>query len=158
MMHPKPLVGVSGWLAFFIIALCVLGPFQAISNTMMEFQALESAHAGASALDSWQNYKLGAWILIGFSVALRLVAGILLTSVHKPFSVHFTIAVLWITPVVTSIGTYVLVNMFFGSDAATGSQEGVFSELIVGLTIATIWTAYLLKSVRVKNTYFGYRP
>ena len=158
MMYPKPLVGVSGWLAFFIIALCVLGPFQAISDTMMEFQALESAHKGATALESWQNYKLGAWILIGFSVALRLVAGILLTSVHKPFSVHFTIAVLWITPVVTAIGTYVLINLFFGSFAASDSQEGVIYELIVGLTIATVWTAYLLKSVRVKNTYYGYRP
>ena len=158
MMYPKPLVGVGGWLAFFVIALCVLGPFQAISNTMRDFQALESAHAGATALESWQNYKFGAWTLIGFSVALRLVAGILLTSVHKPFSVHFTIAVLWITPIVTAIGTYLLINTLFGTDTAAGSQEGVIYELTVGLTIATIWTAYLLKSVRVKNTYYGYRP
>lgn len=157
-MYPKPLVGVGGWLAFFVIALCVLGPFQAISNTMNEFQTLESANAGATALESWQNYKLGAWTLIGFSVALRLVAGILLTSIHKPFSVHFTIAVLWITPIVTSIGTYLLIYMLFGANTATGSQEGVLSELIIGLTIATVWTAYLLKSLRVKNTYYGYRP
>lgn len=157
-MYPKPLVGVGGWLAFFVVALCILGPAQAISATSVEFGKLESSFSGTAALESWKNYKLGAWTLIGFSISLRVIAGILLTSSFKPFSVRFTIAVLWTTPFVTSIGTYVLINALFGSSAASASLEYVFSELVIGLTIATVWTAYLLKSERVKNTYYGYRP
>ena len=157
-MYPKPSVGVGGWLAFFVVALCILGPAQTISATSVEFGKLESSITGAAALESWKNYKLGAWTLIGLSILLRLIAGILLTSSFKPFSVRFTIAVLWITPVVTSLGTYVLIISLFGSSIASASIEALFSELVIGLTIATVWTAYLLKSERVKNTYYGYRP
>ena len=154
MNYVKELKGVGGWLAFFIIALCVIGPMMAISSTFVAFQSFETSTPGAASLESWQNYKQYTWVVIAFSITLRVIAGFMLASNFKRISVRFTIAVLWITPLIAAIGSYIVALVTFGAEAASDNTDSII-DMAKGLAAAAVWTAYLLKSVRVKNTYYA---
>ncbi len=149
----KPLVGVGGWLAFFIIALMLIGPLYSIQELASEFRTLE---AGGSFLTNHPAYiqmKWFCWIMLFLWIGLREWTGYLLLHRHVWKTVRITIAVLWLgEPVILVLGSlYVLLNYGPGIMGFYLMQglEGIFL-LVVG---AAIWTAYLLLSVRVRNTY-----
>lgn len=146
--------GVGGWLAFFVIALCVLGPSQLISSTVVGFSTLEASIPGASVLPAWQDYKLYTWIVIGLVIGLRLLAGGLLTNHFKPLSVRVAISVLWVTPLITSVGTLISAKAAFGAETPVSPVDTAY-VFMANIVIAAVWTSYLVKSVRVRNTYYG---
>lgn len=78
----KPLVGVGGWLAFFIIALMLIGPLYSIQELASEFRTLE---AGGSFLTNHPAYiqmKWFCWIMLFLWIGLREWTGYLLLHRH----------------------------------------------------------------------------
>jgi hypothetical protein len=138
--------GVEGWLMFFLVTLAVLTPVFLIIGAFIQWEDASTAYRiypGLGAVD------IGSAALI---VILAWFAAYRLTAVFNRTSVHITISILWIIALI-----YVLVQPILVG-AVTGLSVGdVLSaagpEQFRPLGYATIWTAYLLTSKRVRNTY-----
>ena len=140
--------GIRGWLLFFVIVLGLIGPVSSALSFSQELSSLAEADPEWGASVDYEDTVMGAWVVWGTTTILALAAVLLLVLRRTPSSVWITIAVLWVIgPAVSGL---VLL------DSAT-LGEPVPAELWVGfarsLIPAAIWTAYLMKSDRVANTY-----
>jgi hypothetical protein len=140
--------GVKGWLLTFVIIMAVISPLAVIGLTIHDlygdplvqtaygnlWSSVESAHSIVTILASW-------------FVAWRLVA------VHNWLSVKIAIAGIWLIAVggvLTEIlGVSLITGIGYGDLLGASASPGLFRPLI----FCAIWTAYLLKSERVANTY-----
>jgi hypothetical protein len=141
--------GVGGWLAFFIIVLAILTPIRVVIATAGIYSDPQIALAFG---DRWwlaQAIELGlaAVNLLGaWYIAWRL------NSVHVWQSVRIAIAGIWILAVPLTLVELIAVALLLGISVADIAAESA-ADLVRGLLFCLIWTAYLLKSRRVANTY-----
>jgi hypothetical protein len=141
--------GVGGWLAFLVIVLAVLTPLRVLVSTLQLYGDPEIAAAFGS------RWALIQAIEIGLSVATVLFSWYLawrLNAVEVWRTVQIVIAGLWIL----SLGTLaleVLAVSLIGGLPLGAMVEATMFEVVRGFVFAGIWTAYLLKSRRVANTY-----
>jgi len=149
----KELRGVSGWLAFFVLALCALGPLMEFNRNFMDYQQIESSNPQLLSTAAWLSYKQYAWAVFAFTVLLRWAAGYALTNRFVWSSVRFTIAVGLSVPVVSGVGRYLAMSATFGAQAAADVAQTLGVQCVQGLVVMGIWSLYLLKSRRVRNTY-----
>jgi hypothetical protein len=97
----------------------------------------------------WQNYTQISWFLFFATAALTIVAGIMLSRVYKKKSVQFTIIALWTSGL--GYGIFQMAAAYFTLGSTNFS--GAIGPLLITILSTTIWHLYLLKSVRIKNTY-----
>lgn len=151
------LYGVRGWLRFLVIVLMVLGPLYGIAQTLGEFSRAEAANPALQNTAFWANYKTAVWVLMLVSVSVSIFAGRKLNKVFRWDSVQFAIKALWfIGPGMVLMDWAVAATTFGSAAGALFSSQAIGSYVgsLVGSTIgATLWTAYLLRSRRVRNTY-----
>lgn len=153
MVKDPHISGVQGWLAFLIVALMILGPLMGLGNLSGEFKTMVEQYPELAANPQWQRYERVTWYVYIITALISFSAGYRLWKIHVPESVHFAIVALWLAGPVG--------NLMYGLSAAYVFDENIFqsgaSELLSGLIgsalAAGVWTAYLLRSVRVKNTY-----
>ncbi|MFO1517400.1 MAG: DUF2569 family protein [Lysobacterales bacterium] len=153
MKDMNELRGVSGWLAFFVVALCALGPMFEFNRNFMDYQQIESSNPELLSTAAWVSYKQYAWAVFSSTVLLRWAAGFALTNRFVWSSVKFTIAVGLSVPVISSVGRYLAMSATFGPEAAARATETLSVQCIQGLFVMGVWSLYLLKSRRVRNTY-----
>jgi hypothetical protein len=101
----------------------------------------------------WQNYMLVSWLIVTAAVAICFVAGYRLWKIHFPETVRFAIFVLWIAGPLGNILNIISAIVIFGSNAGSGFFTQMVAGTISSAIGAGIWTAYLMRSVRVRNTY-----
>lgn len=143
--------GVKGWLLTFVIILAVISPLAVIGLTIRDLYGdplIQTAYG-----DLWSSVESFEWahsivtILASWFVAWRLVA------VHNWLSVKIAIAGIWLIAVggvLTELfGVSLITGVAFGDLFGASASPGLFRPLI----FCAIWTAYLLKSERVANTY-----
>jgi hypothetical protein len=143
--------GVKGWLLTFVIIIAVVSPGYAAIRTYTDLYTGAMAGLGdvpiiASIRNlSWATVAFAA--LVGWFVAWRLLA------VHNWMSVRLAIAGIWLGSVGTIVLQYVGATWFLGipGDMLLSSAEP--QEYIRPFIFGIVWTAYLLKSERVANTY-----
>jgi hypothetical protein len=150
----KELRGIGGWLAYLILGLCVLYPLVGSYQGYQNFSAAESNPASLTSLANWAAYKQAAWALFALASALHVVSGFVLLLSRQWSAVRLAIVVLWVCPLLAAVGEYLLVFLFFGWSV---SNTAPLWQLAQGWFWAVVWSAYLIKSVRVRNTY-GVRP
>lgn len=149
----RSLRGVGGWLAFFILTLSVFGPLRAVAQTYINLYGDPSvalAYAGR-----WGLLQGIEWSLVAVAAGTSVFLGWRLYAVPVWRSVQLTIAGLWLISPVVQLIDIVAVSSIAG--VGVGALFGqVFGEIIRSLGYAAIWTAYLLRSRRVENTYARY--
>lgn len=90
--------------------------------------------------------------MMGVASAIKIIAGIRLLTYKKRSSVRFAIAALWISDLGGMIAGFVLRSSILPETAGTIMQE-LNGPTMISLCTVGIWTAYLLRSKRVSNTY-----
>lgn len=123
--------GIGGWLLFFLLTFAVFTPLRATIEALMEIR-------GSADPD----VVTGTWIFLGAYLIFTWAVTAWFVIVRKPSSVWLVIAVIW----VEALGGAALLLL----DGAAGVAA---MGAITAFVYPTIWTAYLLKSERVANTY-----
>jgi hypothetical protein len=145
--------GVGGWLGFLVLGLTALGPALGASQKYQAFSMAEFNSPQLATYAPYISYKTESWVIFIIGAAISIAAGFLLYFRHQPSSVRFAVIALWlIFPVRQAMYLFAANGSFSPQIADTITQDmGVW---IIGSVIAAgIWTAYLLMSKRVKNTY-----
>jgi hypothetical protein len=146
------LKGVGGWLAFLVFSLMFLGPLISVGRLASEFEKLERLSPDLLNRIDWSNYKITSWSMLAVGIAITFSAGYRLLKHHRPGTIKFVIWCLW--------GTWI--GLLFADVIATISifnlsLEAILPGLVKGVIASSmasgLWTWYLKKSVRVKNTY-----
>jgi len=150
--NKKLLSGVGGWLAFLIFALMVLAPLFAVGSTYAEIIDAERLHPRSAGESDWWVSKVGLWCLTVVPLAIGFSVGYRLWKDHRPETVEFAISGLWIIAAWSIWSSFIVAFVIFDL-----SLESVSSALIrnavSNVVAVSIWTLYLKRSIRVKNTY-----
>lgn len=146
--HKPELYGVGGWLAFLAISLSVLGPLVSIAATGSEIARMESQFPQQVGSSEWTMAVGVAWAITLAYCAISIFAGYRLFKHHVPSTVPIVIGCIWVAGPVLGI----IAVLFAGSDQTASA------EVIKSIISCSIWTAYLLRSRRVKNTYISRQP
>jgi hypothetical protein len=145
--------GVKGWLLTFVIIMGVISPAWSIFNVYRELYTGQMALMPDVPLV--RQIRTFAWILVAVDAAICWLAVYRLVAVHNWLSVQIAIGCIWVGSVGMRIVEYVgvtqLTGLSFGDAIAAAGAQTVIQPVIFSL----IWTAYLLKSQRVANTYRG---
>ena len=140
--------GIGGWLLVFVILLMLVGPALAGLSIIAELQAAAVDEPEWATTIDYEDALIGAWFVWGFTTLLAMIAGLLLIFRRKPSSVWTTISILWI--IGPTLNLLLLLDSYSVGESITAeSWVGMVRSLIP----AGIWTAYLLLSDRVANTY-----
>lgn len=131
-----PISGVGGWLLFLTISLLAFGP---LLNAVRLADELEIAQAGQPLTKHSSSVVLAAWGYFAFYAVLSVFAGYRLSKFFNPATIPIVITCIWL-PIILGFS----VTIFSGS---------VDGSIFRSILWASIWTAYLLRSKRVKNTY-----
>lgn len=144
--------GVNGWLVVLVIGLAVLGPSRRFMDLQTQIFSIEGSRVNLALSPVWQHLKLVMWSSWTFQAAIGIVAAGLLVYRWKRSTPHIVMWLLFamcvLPPIISWMGFY-MVNP---QSAARVSQETVVS-LLQGFIFAVVWSLYLYRSKRVRNTY-----
>ena len=141
--------GGGGWLALLVIILAVFTPLRVAIDMFAIYSDPTIAAAFGSAWPAAQAFEL---TLAAVNVAGALYMAWRLNSVHEPKTVRIVIAGLWLLAVGLAVVEILAVSVLSGVSFGV-ILAGTGADLVRGVVFATIWTAYLLRSRRVANTY-----
>lgn len=147
------LKGVKGWLLTFVIIIAIVSPVWSAITVYRELYTGQAAFLPDVPMVT--QIRTFFWAAIAVRAALGWLVAYRLLAVHNWLSVQIAIGCIWLVSVGGAIVEY------FGLTYLTGvSFSEVMAEvgprgIIQPFGFALIWTAYLLKSERVRNTYRG---
>lgn len=153
-MEKRELHGVGGWLAFLVIGLMFLGPLISLGITASDLARMERDYPNLMGNSDWKTLKILTWGGMVTQVAFTFTAGFRLSNSFNPASVRFAIFTLWFVAVGLPVAQFYAVTSFTrldGDDIRSDLARWIGQSLLW----AIIWTAYLVRSKRVKNTYYG---
>ena len=145
------LVGVHGWLKFFVISLGILGPALSFGRMASDFHDAETAYSIWANTPAWATYKNTVWLTVGGFSAFSIYAALKLRFVWKHSSV--TLAKI-------AVATWPFANIFVGffiPMMVMGQSEPTTVQAVSGIAISIVaafaWIGYLSMSKRVRATY-----
>ena len=150
--------GIGGWLALLIVILTILSPLVKIVMLAKEFSEIEMGNPLMLLMAPYVQYKWFCWGMAWIISALSIGVGCLLWKKHEWKTVRMTICFFWVLEplAITLLGFYLY--MSFGSEVLTELLRDLPRTLVKFIVWSGIWTAYLLKSKRVRNTYVRENP
>lgn len=148
------LVGVHGWLFFFVVLLMVLSPLQMITQTAKNLSTATVAVPLIVDLPGWHAYEIATWVSVAAYCAGMIWAAWGLMKYRVPASVRVTIYVVWAVPVLSAVVDAYLASTFLGADPSSILDPSVIGKTVGSLVWAAIWTVYFKLSRRVRNTYY----
>lgn len=141
--------GIGGWLAFFLVTLGVFGPLASIVSVI----GLTNDPVAVSMMgDLWGTVVTFEWAVTGLACAAMWFAVARFFLVRNWNTVRIAIGVLWLVAALGILVEPMGIALIAGLDPGT-IYGGMGLATIRPLIYATVWTAYLLKSDRVANTY-----
>lgn len=141
--------GLGGWLAFLVLWMVILRPLTgAILWQQMHAASIEDPTAISRG--NWLVNTSIFWIVFLGVAALSIYGGLRLWRDRTPAAVRSAIAILWITTPIATVA--LLISRAYLTGSVTVADAGV--RLFANVAIAAAWTVYLLRSRRVRNTYF----
>lgn len=150
-MPGAPISGVGGWLGWLTFNLGVLGPLLGLLRFKEELGFAEvgqeqSAHPLVDAIATWGYFA--------FYAILSMFAGYRLLKCLRPSTIPIVMACIWL-PIVCDFSLILYVQAIDPRTIAGRSgPSGTDVSIARSILWASIWTAYLLRSKRVKNTYY----
>lgn len=144
--------GVGGWLAFLIFSLMILSPLLSLGRLEIELTTAERLYPYLSRRTSWSHYKIVSWGILAVAIVVSFAAGYRLWKSHRPETIKFTIWSLWLIWLIPLFIDLIAGILILNASLAVTAPG--YLKVIISSTIgAGLWTWYLKKSVRVKNTY-----
>lgn len=147
------LKGVGGWLELLIVGLIVVGPWLGFGRMTDEYASAEKQLPSLVTHAAWIQYKQLSWCVFALTAALSITAGYRLWKVHSIDSVRFAVPSLWLAGPGGQVLYFVAAVMSLGMEPAPGMLSALVGSIVASTIAAAIWTAYLLRSQRVRNTY-----
>ena len=149
------LEGIGGWLRFLIVSLMILSPLVIFGRYSGEIQAAETQFPHLINLPIWSQIKEISWILAIFQASILIGAGFLLWKTRLKSTPKRVILMLWLGgPVALTLGMLAIAYISNQPLAEVIGREELGS--IFGACISSfIWSIYLIRSNRVKNTYIN---
>lgn len=142
--------GVGGWLALLVLILAAFRPLALVFSAYANLYGDPRVALAYGA--AWGSLQLFEWLLIAATIAGCWFVAWRLNSRPVRSSVKIAIAGIWILSLgyllIDTIGValigHIPLALLFGA---------VVPSAVQGLIFSVLWTAYLLKSKRVANTY-----
>jgi ribosomal protein L40E len=144
--------GIGGWLLLLVVGMMVLGPLLGASQINMDFLMAEHQYPGIKSVEEWQVFKTITWWAFLSVAAISFYGGWGLARGNDWSVVSRAKTVLWITGPGASLVLGVLLPMLFFRETSAVDAQFIGAFLVSGIA-AAIWTTYLAKSKRVRNTY-----
>jgi hypothetical protein len=144
--------GVGGWLLLLVAGLLVLGPLVGAGRISADIMNAEDQYPVLKSMPQWSNFKSATWWIYLAIVAVSVHGGWGLTRGRDWSVVRRAKIVLWLVGPVASLVMAVIVPLATLGTASAGDARFV-GGLLASIIAAGIWTAYLSKSKRVRNTY-----
>ena len=148
MARPNVPAGIGGWLALLILWMVVLRPLAG----MVLWQEMHAANAEDPAAVARSSLFVSTtfyWIAFLCLAALSIYGGLRLWRDRSFAAVRCAIAILWINAPI-AIGALLIAEAYLTSGVTLADAAIRLGTNVAG---AAAWTAYLLRSQRVKNTY-----
>lgn len=149
--------GVGGWLLLLVVGMMVIGPFMgagAIANTISE---IEKEHSQIIDISQWKTYKTATWLIFVIGAGACFYGGLKLITTKTQTTIKQVKIILWLSGPISIIALWTIPELIaYGTitEAITNdSKNELFKGLLKSITATIIWTLYLTKSIRVKNTY-----
>ena len=146
----RELVGIGGWLAFFVFLIAFLTPLTLIGGLYLNMFA--DTETAAVFGPKWRTLQVAESVATAFFVGLAWFLAYRLVNVRRRKTVRIVIAGLWLLALGGVLVDAALVIVFGGMDFGLVADSAA-PELVRPLLSATLWTAYFLMSKRVFNTY-----
>ena len=148
---------IGGWLAFFLLTLGVISPAGTLIKT-----ATEAAVYRWGSLTTFGQITVDAalWIIGGIGAVASCGLALMLLRVRRWASVRGTIGGIWSIACFDIVSRSVVVDSAFAEPLLFSLRHPSVGQLRP-LIFCVVWTAYLLRSSRVANTYprqDGYDP
>lgn len=146
--------GVGGWLLLLVIGLVALGPLRGIGETYQSFAEAERLYPVLLNDGAWQTFVRLSWLTVAAACALSIYTGIRLIRGSTPADVGFAKMALWIIgPLPAILIRFGIQPALFGWNTSANEMGEFVGIMIASVVWAGVWSLYLSKSVRVKNTY-----
>lgn len=131
----------------------IIGPLIGAGRVASEFDDAERQLPLLVNNQKWANYKTASWFILVTTLAFSISAGYRLWKIHVYESVRFAILTLWIAGPVGNLLYLTAALMIFGTSGMSPVLGKMLGGILAACVSAAIWTAYLMRSVRVRNTY-----
>lgn len=142
--------GVGGWLAFLIYSRLWASAPWSVVTTLGEIRKAEDLNPAVIGSPIWEQMQISTWATVLFGVAICVITSLLMLKHHEWGSVRAMIAGLWVAgPLVTAAN--LAICAWIAKISLWGPAS--YAATIPTLFPAIVWTAYLLRSRRVANTY-----
>lgn len=147
-------VGMGGFLSFFTFMISVFAPLSQLGKVSSIIRESEEKLPFLKDSMDWSNLVSITWMLAGIYTVAFCYAGIILRSEFRKETVDKVVAIMWVCGPVLSIAMNSVNNYYYYKiDPDFIASEGFYGQLIGTIILAAIWTAYLVQSKRVRNSY-----
>ena len=144
------LVGIGGWLATFIVIMAVISPVRVLVTTWANLYGDPSV--AAAYAETWRAIEAYEWTLATVVVAISWFLVWRLVKVRAWKTVKLVIAGIWALAIGLQLAEFLGVALI-GRVSVELVLPALFPGVLQPIVFCTIWTAYLLRSERVANTY-----
>jgi hypothetical protein len=149
-MDRPDLVGIGGWLKFFVFSMLVLSPLTVTARLAISLYG--DPRVAAFYGERWIVAQVTEWSIIALSVGICWYVGYRLLRVRTRQTVRLAIAGIWTLGIPVILLEGVLIALI--ADRSVGDLVASLAPEFIRPTIfAVIWTGYFLRSQRVANTY-----
>jgi hypothetical protein len=142
-------VGIGGWLALLVVWMAVFRPVAGVYMLSM-LQAHSLADPLILENTTWLINTSTFWIVFLGVAALSVYGGLRLWRDRSPAAVKTAIVILWIYSPVAAADLLIARAFLEGRVP----WPNAVTTIGINLAIAGVWTVYLKRSKRVRNTYF----
>ena len=142
--------GIGGWLLFFLIVFAIIGPLVTLVRVVT---ALHGDPDLADAYgESWPTLQAFEWGVTAAAIGLVWYLAWRMVTRRTWRTVQMVVAGLWLNGLGVLMIECAAVSLIAGFPLGAVLAESApdFSRSVFG---TALWTAYLLRSVRVANTY-----
>lgn len=144
--------GVRGWLLFVIIIMMGLGPYLSFRQANYTVFEAELNNPQLSENTNWIKYKKACFTNLYICSTILFFGGLVLLFKRNWGAVTCAIIIIWLAnPIASFVPTLFLPHYILGPSSV---KYPLILGTFLGSSInASVWTIYLLKSKRVRNTY-----
>ena len=144
------LEGVGGWLAFFLVT---LGVFTPIGTLFSVYQLSQITSFDPSMDQMFRSVVLAEWVMAALICLAAWHAAARFLMVRRWSTVLIAIGTLWLITLTALLIEPLVASWISGFPVSQLMVAEGPMTFIRPIVYSTIWTAYLLNSERVANTY-----